>query len=64
MLRRFILTFGCLFALIAPIGGAVASEQSPSSDLCTWGASSVTAELENGEWVESQPETTGCVPIP
>lgn len=64
MLRRVILTFGCLLALIAPIGGAVASDQRPASAACTWGASSMTAELVNGVWVESQPETSGCVPQP
>jgi hypothetical protein len=64
MMRRVVLTFACLFALIAPISGAVASEQRQPSDQCTWGASSVTAELENGEWVESQPQTSGCVRRP
>ena len=54
----------CLCAFVAPISGAVASEQRPTSDPCTWGASSVTAELQNGEWVESQPERSGCIPDP
>ena len=64
MTRRIILTFGCLLALIAPIGGAGATEQRPLPEACTWGASSTTAELRNGEWVESQPETSGCVSQP
>jgi hypothetical protein len=28
---------------------------------CEWGASSVTATYENGQWVESQPAVSGCV---
>jgi hypothetical protein len=62
MMRRATLTFACLLALVAPIGGAAASEE--PSDACTWGASSVTATFENGRWVESQPETSGCVQQP
>ena len=64
MARRIILTFSCLLAFIAPIGGAAASEQPPLPDACTWGASSMTAELQDGVWVESQPETSGCVSQP
>ena len=66
MLRRLVLTFCCLGALVAPISGAVASasEPRPGPDACTWGASSLTAELVNGVWVQSQPEVTGCAPTP
>jgi hypothetical protein len=32
------------------------------SDDCTWGASSVMVETVNGQVVQSQPVTTGCIP--
>jgi hypothetical protein len=31
-------------------------------DDCTWGASSVLAQEVNGELVQSEPVTTGCIP--
>ena len=31
---------------------------------CTWGASSVIATTVDGQLVESQPQTTGCIPNP
>jgi hypothetical protein len=41
------------------LGGATA--EGAKRD-CTWGASSITAEYVNGQLVESQPVTTGCIP--
>jgi hypothetical protein len=32
------------------------------ADACMWGASSVIAEQVNGQYVESEPVTTGCIP--
>jgi hypothetical protein len=31
------------------------------ADDCTWGASSVVVEQVNGEYVQSDPVTTGCM---
>jgi hypothetical protein len=31
---------------------------------CTWGASFVAVEQVNGEYLQSAPETSGCVPSP
>ena len=33
-----------------------------AEDDCTWGASSVMVELVDGQAVESEPATTGCIP--
>jgi hypothetical protein len=32
------------------------------SDDCTWGASSVMVQEVNGQLVQSEPVTTGCIP--
>jgi hypothetical protein len=45
-------------ALVVPLGGG-ASAAEPE---CTWGASSVVAELKDGELVVSEPATSGCIP--
>jgi hypothetical protein len=60
-MRRIALSFCCIVALVVPIGGARAKQPPPADD-CTWGASSVTAELVDGRWVESKPATSGCIP--
>ena len=41
-------------------GGA--AKVPPAKRSCSWGASSVTAERVNGQWVVGPPTTTGCVP--
>jgi hypothetical protein len=45
-------------ALVVPLGGG-ASAAEPE---CTWGASSVVAELKDGELIVSEPATSGCIP--
>jgi len=53
----------CAAALAAGLALGVGSARSaPRTDVCTWGASSITAEYVNGQLVESQPATTGCSP--
>jgi hypothetical protein len=47
-------------AFVVPLGGASAAE--PAAPECTWGASSVVAELKDGELVVSEPATSGCIP--
>jgi hypothetical protein len=48
-------------ALLA-VGGASAERSRKHDAGCTWGASSVIATTVNGQLVESQPQTTGCIP--
>jgi hypothetical protein len=42
----------------------VAASAAPTkrTDDCTWGASSVVVESVNGELVQSEPSTSGCMP--
>jgi hypothetical protein len=47
-----------LFVLLV----AAASAPARSQDDCTWGASSVLVEEVNGQLVQSEPETSGCIP--
>jgi hypothetical protein len=49
----------CLLAAsLMAVGPASAELKEP----CTWGASSVMVEQVNGQYVESEPVTTGCMP--
>ncbi|TML20518.1 MAG: hypothetical protein E6G32_09645 [Actinobacteria bacterium] len=50
-------------ALLAVTGASARDTQKRDTD-CTWGASSVTATLVDGKLVESQPQTSGCIPNP
>jgi hypothetical protein len=54
----------CCAAILATFvgGGATAAEPGPGRADCTWGASSVVAELKDGELVVSEPATSGCIP--
>ena len=51
-------------AALLAVSGASARGTRKSDPDCTWGASSVTATLVNGQLVESQPQTSGCIPNP
>ena len=59
MRRALILGVLCLFAVFVLAAGAAPAKR---GDDCTWGASSVMVEEVNGQLVQSQPVTTGCVP--
>jgi len=50
-----------LIVVVAASGGAAKGARVPEGG-CTWGASSITATSVNGQLVESQPQTTGCIP--
>jgi hypothetical protein len=39
-----------------------ASAPAQRGDDCTWGASSVMVQDVNGQLVQSEPVTTGCIP--
>jgi len=41
---------------------AAAAAPAKRGDACTWGASSVMVEEVNGQLVQSEPVTTGCIP--
>jgi hypothetical protein len=59
-MRRFLIVLlacACLVVLLA--AGAAPAQRSED---CTWGASSVVVQDVNGQLVQSQPVTTGCVP--
>jgi hypothetical protein len=49
-------------ALVVPLGGAASAAEQPVDEGCTWGASSVVAEVRDGEVVVSEPATSGCIP--
>jgi hypothetical protein len=53
------LAVACLLAASLMAVGSAPAE--PKED-CSWGASSVVVEQVNGQYVESEPVTTGCIP--
>jgi hypothetical protein len=59
MKRVLILLFACLLLVLTMAAGAAPAKQ---GDACTWGASSVVVEEVNGQLVQSEPVTTGCIP--
>ena len=59
MKRGLVLVVLCLFAVFVLAAGAAPGKR---SDDCTWGASSVMVEEVNGQLVQSEPVTTGCIP--
>ena len=52
--KKFAIVVAAAFALACSMGSAGAQGE------CSWGASSVTATLENGQFVETAPQTSGC----
>ena len=54
-----ILVLACLVIVLTMAASAAPAKQ---ADACTWGASSVVVEEVNGQLVESEPVTTGCIP--
>jgi hypothetical protein len=59
MKRGLILLSACLLLVLTMAASAAPAKQ---ADACAWGASSVVVEEVNGELVESEPVTTGCIP--
>jgi hypothetical protein len=59
MKRSFILVVACLVVVLTMAAGAAPAKQ---GDECTWGASSVVVEEVNGQLVQSEPATSGCIP--
>jgi hypothetical protein len=59
MKRGLILVAACLLVVLTLAASAAPAKR---SDACTWGASSVVVEEANGQLVQSEPSTTGCIP--
>jgi hypothetical protein len=52
-----LLACSCLVLLLS-----AASAPAQRGDDCTWGASSVMVQEVNGQLVQSEPVTSGCIP--
>jgi hypothetical protein len=48
--------------LLGSAAGAAAREPAKEPSACTWGASSVTARMVDGQYVVGTPQTSGCTP--
>jgi hypothetical protein len=59
MKRPLLLILVCL-VLVLTVGAAAAPVR--QAEECTWGASSVVVEEVNGQLVQSEPATSGCIP--
>ena len=59
MKRPLVLLFACLLVVLTVAASAAPARR---ADACTWGASSIVVEAVNGQYVQSEPVTTGCVP--
>jgi hypothetical protein len=59
MKRPLVLILACLLVVLTVSASAAPAKQ---ADACTWGASSVVVEEVNGQLVQSEPVTTGCIP--
>ena len=59
MTRGLMLIGACVLVVLTVAAGAAPAKR---ADACTWGASSVVVEQVNGQFVESEPATTGCIP--
>ena len=59
MRRGLLILFACACLVLLL---TAASAPAKRSEDCTWGASSVMVEDVNGQFVQSQPVTSGCIP--
>jgi hypothetical protein len=59
MKRPLMLVFACLPVVLTMSASAAPAKR---AEACTWGASSVVVEQVNGQYVQSEPATTGCIP--
>jgi hypothetical protein len=53
------LVFACLAIVLTMAASAAPAKQ---ADACNWGASSIVVEQVDGQLVQSEPVTTGCIP--
>ena len=59
MKRPLVLLLVCV-VLVLTVGPATAPAR--QGEECMWGASSVVVEEVNGQRVQSEPATSGCIP--
>jgi hypothetical protein len=59
-MRRLLLVLVACACLVLLLTAAAAPAK--RSEDCTWGASSVLVQEVDGQLVQSQPATTGCIP--
>jgi hypothetical protein len=59
MRRALAVVIGCLCLVFVLTASAAPAQRRED---CTWGASSVVVEDVNGKLVQSEPETSGCIP--
>ena len=59
MKRGLMIIAACLLVVLIVAASAAPAKR---GDTCTWGASSVVVEQVNGQLVQSEPFTTGCIP--
>ena len=59
MKRGLIVIAVCLVVVLTIAAGAAPAKR---ADACAWGASSAVVEDVNGQLVQSEPVTTGCIP--
>jgi hypothetical protein len=62
MKRGLILLLACAALVLTVAASAAPGPSKRSQDACTWGASSVVAEVVDGKLVQSAPSQTGCIP--
>lgn len=60
MRRSLALVVACLLLVLLVAAASAPAER--SQDDCTWGASSVMVQDVNGQLVQSEPATSGCIP--
>ena len=56
------LTLLALLCLVLVATVSAAAAPAKKAEDCTWGASSLIVEEVNGQQVQSEPVTTGCIP--
>ena len=59
---RLILCLLIAFAAVLGLSSAQATGAKRDVRSCTWGASSIRAEVVDGKMVVSEPATSGCIP--
>ena len=59
MKRGLLVICACVLLVLTMAASAAPAKQ---ADACTWGASSIVVEEVNGQLVQSEPVTTGCIP--
>ena len=62
MRRGLALLLACALVVLLATAAAAPAKQAVKADDCNWGASSVVVEEVDGSLVQSEPETSGCIP--